>query len=305
MRNKTGDVLPKALYILIIFSVIFLLYVVLSGNYGNFLKSFFEKGVCKESVRSHSRGHIGGIEVFSNVNCPVEYETIEKDEDIKERLAYHMADCWDKYGEGRLKLFSNEVISTEKFCAVCSHIKFDEKTVINAKSFLEYLGDTPAPQKFSGDVFDERTISYYTYLSGYKTEELDLSNPEIGKYDINTDEPYGVLFTYTKKGDLVSVYTLREAVIGAGIGFIAGVTTGVLAPPIKGVPFIGKAVGSGKTVLAMGLVGAIGGAYGAVRLVGVPQQVDSAVVLIPYDEIELQKLNCEIFPVKPSIKKEK
>jgi len=302
MRDEKGEVLPRVLYFLIIFSVIMLLYVVLSGNYGNFLKSFFGKEVCKESVRSHSRGHIGGIEAFLNINCPVEYETIGKDEDIKERLAYHMADCWDKYGEGRLKLFDNQWISTNKFCAVCSHIKFDEKTVINTKSFLKYLRDTPAPQKFSWDVFDERTTSYYTYLSGYETEKLDLSNPEIGKYDINTDEPHGILFTYTKKGDLVSVYTLREAVIGAGIGFIAGITTGA---SIKGVPFIGRAVGSGKTVLAMGLVGAIGGAYGAVRLGGVPQQVDSAVVLIPYNEIELQKLNCEIFPVKPSIKKEK
>jgi len=170
---------------------------------------------------------------------------------------------------------------------VCSYIKFDKKESIDANSFLNYLKETPAPTKFTSDIFKNKKKSYYTYLSGWETEDLDLNEIPIGAYDIVTDEPYGVIFTYTKHGDLLSVYALKTAAIGAGIGIISAST-------MKGIPFIGKVIG-GKFALA---IGALGGSYGALKLWGVPQQIDAAVALIPYDESELQKLDCEIFPVK-------
>lgn len=301
MKNKKGDVIPFILYVLIIFAFIMVLYLLLGGDINAYMKSYFEKLTCKKSVEMHSRLHVGGIEAFSDVNCPVRYKEVKKGSDINHALAFYMAECWDQYGEGRLKLFSNEWISTEKFCAICTHLKFDENKVIDAKSFLQYLKEKPAPIGFTYDVFGNKGVSYYTYLSGYKTEDLDLSNPKLGEYKIDTDKPYGIIFTYTKRGDLVSDYTLKAA----GVGAIIGSTTGeAMVLSIKGIPFIGKAI-SGKAIMAIGLAGVVGGAYAAVRLGGVPQQIDSAVVLIPYDEIELQKLDCEIFPVKPSIKKEK
>lgn len=301
MRSKKGDTIVFVLYVLIIFAVIMVLFVVLSGKYDAFLKKFFRREICKESVRMHSRLHIGGIEAFYDVNCPVEEKTIEKGQDIKAKLAYYMAECWDNYGEGRLKLFDNKWIGENKFCAICSHVKFDEKKVIDAKDFLEFLKNDYVPQEFSIDVFEKKDVPYYTYLTGYKTEELDLSTIPLGEYNIDTSAPYGIIFTYTKKGDFFSMRTLQLAGLGAIIGAIAG-EAAIL--PLKGIPFLGKTI-KGRAALIVGIVGAAGGAYSSVKLGGISQQVDSAVVLIPYDEIELKKLDCEIFPVETGIKKEK
>lgn len=282
------------LYIFVIFGVIFILFVTLTGKYDFFMRNYFDKQLCKESVRTHSRLHIGGIEAFSDVKCPIEDKEIQKDSDINSELAYHLAECWDKYGEGRLKLFSNEWISTEKFCAVCKRLTFRDKEIIDSKEFIQYLQETPAPKEFSSDVFDKQTVSYYTYLTGYQTEELDLSKIPLGEYSIDTNGPYAVVFTYTKKGDLISEYTANIVGFGAIVGAISSTAT---IGSIRGIPFIGKAILGGKTILALGIAGTVGGAYAAAKIGGVPQQVDSAVALIPYNEEDLLRLDCNIFPV--------
>ena len=285
---------------LIIFLILFVVITVFLVNYKSYIQEKIPKKICKESVAQHARLHIRGMDFSTSIKCPVDYRPIGADKDIKSELAYYMADCWDKFGEGRLKLFDEEILSKKNLCVICNHITFKEKTKIDAKDFMDFLKDTPFPSEFDEEDNFEKDASYYTYLSRYKTKDLDTSNIKLGDYNIDTSVPYATVMTYAKKGNLNSFFYTATG-IGAKYGAVLGVIV-LLVAPIPGTRV------TAATLIISGGLGAAGGAStGGFAVAGVgggiTQNWDAGVLLVPYKTIELKKLNCDYLPAEQ--KKEK
>jgi len=253
---------------LIVLAIIFVFYKKIYGG----TEEKVPEVICETSVNTHAAAHIKGIDLSGDINCPTQYRTVKKDEDVKEELAKYMARTWRIFGKGEKKLFDENVLKRDKFCVIYYTLEFeDKKQVFNTKEFIEYLKNTEIAPEFRSIGYDEQgeKIRYYEYLTPFKTKDLDLSRVPMSDSDkIDTSYMYSTIFTYTKKG------AFNELFYKATGGSVA---TGVVL----------------GTVLAGGL--------GASQLGGITQDWDAAVVLYPHDPKALNKLDCTYLPAKQDV----
>jgi len=217
-----------------------------------------KKEICKQEIRAEAMTNVRGADWVSffnrggdrGIQCHTFYEDIKTDDEdeINAKIARHMYDAWDMFHEGRLRLFDAPL--TEKtFCVLTHHIEFKEsaKNAGEVEGFVEYLARTkiPSPTK--------EEMSYLEYLhcfnTQYEMESLDEFPDE--EIVIDTDKDYGIMFVYTKAGNLDSVLSVAA---GAGAGAVGGKKAGAtraVGLTARAIPGAGWAITIGGAILKL------------------------------------------------------
>lgn len=248
-----------------------------------------QKEICKQEIRAEAMTNVRGTEIKSffetggeqGVKCHTFLEEIETDdeEEIKAELVRFMYDAWDMFHEGELDLF-DVGLTDRNFCVLTHHIEFNDNAedVGEVEGFVEYLAENeiPSPAK--------EEMSYLEYLHCYNTRyDVEEVKKEIGGSsrtniaDINTENDYGIMFVYTKAGELDSL--VKGAGITSAIATVAGVTVTVST--------------GGLAVFAIG--GALAGGAGGLITSG-PADWSACVVLFPYTEESINQFDCDYLP---------
>ncbi len=317
----------KAIIIGLVFLIVFLFFL---NSFKNFTETRSTEDICKVSVETMSAqnidlGPLNTIEQIeylfgsktkkaSDIKCPTIYKTIDKKEDkeIMHELAENMRKCWNTFGEGRKKLFEFKK-GDERYCIICHHLDFKKETTISGTEFLKYLKETKIPKIHTqGD-----DITYFKYLQRYRTNEDIFDENKIPQdYNIQTELPYSTVFVYTKRGNWGKIMgTAFGATIGlsastggvlfAQISTTAGIIGGLATGGAGGglIKIAGSSIkditGRVAPIVVLGIVilgTAAGGATGAATGADTTNNWDSAIVLIPYESINLKQLNCTYLP---------
>lgn len=240
--------------------------------------------ICRNSVKLASY-KISGKSVYENLKCPTQYQTIEPtdDEAIKKEVAERMRICWWMFLEGKAELFEEEA---EHFCVVCYVLDFKEKKKI--PGFVNYLSKTDIP--LSSDV------TYYNYLAPHSTSR-ELAEEEINVEQdfIDTNQRYAVVFNYVKPS-YISKLEAGEIGGAAGTGAgVAGLFGGVAL--LNLIPWVNIAT---IPITVIGGAAGVGGFTGFIigYQQGVTADWSASVILWPYTEEEMQRLQCEYAPVE-------
>jgi hypothetical protein len=229
--------------------------------------------LCRKSVDLSSMAHIKGVNVIDTLECPpVDVKITDSKEDaIKRKVADEMADCWYKFG-GNTKELYNRNFGTDKFCAVCSYIKFDGSArdrKING--FIEFLTTKNVKKGYGG--FD-----YMTYLSPGRSKTGQLQSD----MTIDTGQQYAVVYVYDKTGMLDRwTASLTFGTSSGVVSLIAGIVAG--APILPAI-----AIASVATIIGYNVGGAVGTDQAATWR--------SVTVLTPIQGLDT--LKCDMLPVK-------
>ena len=226
--------------------------------------------------------------------CKTEYVNVQKGKEMQ-TISESMAGCWDKYLEGKQRLFETE---DNTYCAFCSVLTFNDKNQISG--LTDYLMQNEAKGK---------NKKYFEYLTDVKiTNDVMqvVENENLKKlYKIDTSKPLAVIFLMSKNiypDSLLKLSAVQTGGIGAIAGGAAGATAvaGLLVYSGVGVCFGGAAVTLGASCVLGGLligigtiVGAAGGG-GAGLMVGSVHDpdIDAKILLVPYTKEDLSKLKC-------------
>ena len=291
-KIKIGDINNNLLRLIILVLVIFTM-VYFVTNLFDVFEEKSQKNICKQAIRAEAMTQFRGkdFSIFdkgggNEVPCPTFYEEITTDDEelIKRQFARHMYDAWDMFHEGRLELFNAR--GQETFCVLTHHIQFDgsASSVGEIDGFLDYLAENKIPRQRLDNV------SYIEYLGCYNTniDEVNLDRLSGHESIINTEQDYGIMFVYSKKG---YVHKVWSALDGAKIGGVVGAVGAALL--IFPEPTITKAVGGALLVLG-GSAG--GGAVGYELGSDVSSDWSACLVLFPYTEEMLSELECDYMP---------
>ncbi|MFO8016171.1 MAG: hypothetical protein R6U32_03640 [Candidatus Woesearchaeota archaeon] len=119
-------------------------------------------------------------------------------EKAKRQLADLMSWCWYMVGEGAIKPFDSDWLSTSKKCFICYTVRFPYlKEPITPRDFLFFLQDE-----------GRKETTYYNYLK-YEEDKL-VESPLVN--EVNSEGVYSVV--YSDPGDKTAV----------NLGFIGGAT---------------------------------------------------------------------------------
>ena len=268
---------------------------------------------CKASVERNARLHLRGIEFPTSVDCPAESLAITDVKTANEKIANSMYDCWYKFGEGKLNLFTDEAT----FCSVCTFI--DVKTDKPVTGLPIYLMENQIPDK-SGRFYSD-------YLTGVNTPKAEQILGELKKNPVVEDKAdgnleggttYATIFVYAKGFD--ELRKLGETLTAKTFENKAGLMFGAL-----GGLTVGTSLAGGSALIGLATVGAVTGPPGWIIvggsiLVGVtvgavigffesPDHPESAslIVLREWDtqkdpekaaDILTDQLGCNYFPAK-------
>ena len=175
---KGGIELKVMLSLILVVAVILVLIVYGRGLF-DFGETYADDAECRQSIQQNANLRLGGFEFSSRINCPFkEIEAAGDDVKIKALVADELYRCWNRWGEGRLELFSAD---EKTFCAVCSVITFEETGEV--KGLLAYLRQ----RIIAGG--DE---TYWEYLTGMSAESTALARFDV----IDRSKPLSIFFTY-------------------------------------------------------------------------------------------------------------
>jgi predicted nucleic acid-binding Zn ribbon protein len=244
------------------------------------------KQACRQSVELRSEKIAEGLAAAGitevPLNCKTEPITISttNEEEIKEKIANAMQECWWMLGEGQLVFFTD--LKERSHCLICSTIEFDEKVQKKIKQveMLEYLSTTVIPGK---------NLTYLEYLSG-ANQPLQLQSEQ--KFNIDTSKKYAVLFI-TGKSDVLEGYlkTTAGGIAGAAVGGAGGAVAG-LGLYLTTLLFIlpGAQVIAAGAIIG-GFAGGLVGAYFGNVWAKATGEYASIVTLLPInDKAEVEKV---------------
>lgn len=176
----------------------------------------------------------------SGGKCPIGYEKIDvtSDQDIKQKLADEMYDCWKMLGEGKIQFVSDSFIK-EQACLPCAIITFDDK--LKGKQITGF-------QNFLSTANTSSGITYMQYFTN--AQEVKTLGDEA---PIDTSKDQVILF---------SIYSASnwKAKIAAGTGAVGGLIIGCKVGAGVGtviVPGAGTIIGCAGGALSGGVITAI------------------------------------------------
>ncbi len=293
MRNKKGDGLfggsiwaGLIIAVVVIFALLFL---------PNLLKketpALAKETVCRESIDANTRGHIRGLTIDNEIDCPTNLNPVAgKTNDEKEKeIAERMRACWSKFGEGKSELFAGNKI----YCSVCDVFKIEDKQ--NVKGLQAYILQTNVPNK---------EFTYMSYFTGYQTEKAQQEvmgklNPvqleAVKNADIDGSKTYAVIFVYAKgKDELNKLFRHATGQTDEGkLGFVIGGGAGVAAGATAGFAVLGLSNPIGWAAIAGGAVFlGVEGIFYALSSDNHPEWA-SFIMLKEYNAQSLKELNCQ------------
>ena len=273
--NKKGmswSVISKFIFALIVIAIIFVLYL----NVGDFLYGTGSKAACQNWVYRNSVSYIkefaGSLESSPCVTTEEVIKKVKDRNELYEKIARNMYDCWDQYGKGESNFYSDIDWGPSNFyCRICSEIKFDNEIKrsfkeIDIDDFEVYLSNNnpPSHKETYSDFFTKAENSkldfgsgsisleqnLYTMFNVYKTSDYSagglfnklvlapLSFIAVGSQipgSGKATKAFGGLVKYTK-------YTTTSAPILSSGGTQIGTTTAKLGTVAKGGGWIGAAI---------------------------------------------------------------
>jgi len=215
--------------------------------------------------------------------------------EFKEELANLMYACWNQMGEGKVDYLPTNYGTEANYCAICNRIYVDESIrnkgwgKISVKEYYAYLADKKTP--------DGKT-TMLNYLHGLSSLDSVFQSLQ-GKvdvdnlyYDFGNKQGYALVTSTAKGGWLTTI--VSAGATAAAVATIVGVSisSGGTATPIIAAIFTKAALISGGTAGAA--AGGIG--FGAT---GPGDTVAMAPAFYPYNEENLEALNCEEFSTLP------
>lgn len=288
MRNKKA--ISAFFQFLIIFVVIIaaaIIYLVWLKDFRIHSENLADYTICKNSNLENAKLRLSidnqNIQQRIGNKCKTEYTTVSKGKEL-DTIARKMAGCWDMYLEGKEELFETE---DNNYCAVCSVLTFDDKEEI--KGLTQYLIEKEIPGN---------NKKYFTYLNNIiVTNDVlqEVENSHINDlHTIDTSKPQAVIFTMYKDaypGSWTGYSSTASAVGGATAGPI--LTTLVV---VTGYGLCSTGVGCLIGAFFVGFAG--GGAIGYAIGSGYDPDMNTKVLLWPYSNEDLSKLDCTILEGK-------
>jgi len=227
--NKKGfewTTISRFIFALIVIALLWVLII----NLGDFLYDSGNKAACQNWVYRNSVAAIKEVAGdLENSPCVTTEETIKNaknENEIYEKLAKNMYDCWDQYGQGESDFYSDiGWADKELYCRICSEIKFEENNnleEINIDNFEIYLNNHHPPN---------HKETYADFFTKSENSKIDFGE---GKISLN-DNLY-TMFTAYKGGDYSKEGFFNNLVL-TPLAFFAGTSQ------IPGAGKIPKAVG--------------------------------------------------------------
>jgi len=298
-KTKKAELTNEQIVILIILIVSFavLLFFLYKLNLGKTTS----KEVCHNSVMLKS-STISKLKETVSLNCDRSYICITEDSDgckemykpeivevknldeIYQKLADEMANCWWMFGEGRVDYIGEDFFIKDNYCSVCSQILFDtslnnikgiDEEKISKDNLYDYMSKTKLPGK---------EITYLEYIFG-TTEISQLK--QLASQQSNLEGTFGDIEVGKQYFNVMGITS--EVGIGwkiaGGVVIVIGLGTGFLFPGlIVGVVIIGGGeVAKGKQPE----IGAI-----IVEGKGIPNKF-MAPTILEADSDKFKALNCE------------
>ncbi len=263
---------------------------------------------CKASVMAYAKlknmpiGDVKGDS--SDIECPTDFVTIEKSTPLSMRrdVADLMYECWNNYGQGKLRLFS---ASDRKFCAVCSVFQFEDKST-KLDRFVSFLMSERIPARLS----DGTRPTYHEYISKVQTSpDVVDATRQIDTQFLSGSQRYTVLFTFYKQSYWSKVKgTLAGAAVGGTIGVATFAVAGVITYFTAGTGAVvaGVIVKAGITtaiVVGTSVGAAVGGVSADGEVFTEGADWDARLIMVPYSVESLKSLGCEELPVSMLDKK--
>ena len=221
-----------------------------------------------------------------------EVEKVDNLDDVYQKLAEEMADCWWMFGEGKIDYIETG-LTKNNYCSICSQIFFDdslkgidkeiEKGLISKDKLYDYLAITKMPRE---------DINYAEYFFG--TNDIQKIKKESGVDtfgDIEIEKQYFVVMGITNEVSTLK-WASAGAVTTAGIIAVVSIFSG---PPGWVIGAI--TLGSGAVVGATSgeeIAGAIEFEIGAlvVQGRGINNQF-MAPTIVEAESEKFKALNCE------------
>ena len=255
--------------------VVLILYMAFLFTYRQGVRDLTDSEICKTSVTSNAFLRYDKISGKIDIKCPTLYVPSDssKKNVVFQTLALSLADTWNEFLEGKSEIFDT---TTDDYCVIRRVIEF--KQANKFQGFFDYLLQNNPPN------IGRPYFTYLTSISVDKGARTLRDNINLKQADvIDTSTPYAAVFVMAKTKNIGKV---EGAEIGAGVlGGLA--TVGVIGSGV-GIPL-------GATIIASGLAT---GSYGGFIL-GSSSAADwtSAMLLVPYNQESLNKLNCIKLPV--------
>jgi hypothetical protein len=209
---------------------------------GDMMSQGYDKQICQTTVVANSKIRVPVAQIQNfDLNCPTRYVTIGLDEityesgksktteDVKckksvlspkgtentpeskrcflntanGKIAGLIFDCWDQFGAGQLRVFSNYNLNRQ--CLVCARVEFkkDVKDMFNLGiapiSLSEYKGSTTNEDY----TLDNYMRSHNPPLHQISYYEFALDQTDVFKmpyYDYSLDKPYAAVFVAMNEG---------------------------------------------------------------------------------------------------------
>lgn len=290
---------PETFGVIAVLMVLLIFMMIFAIKAGTSTNKIVEDSECAKSIKTHTfLIKTTGEGVASDIYCPTKYYTLsgEDADETKNLLAEARKTCWGTWGRGQLNLFKGEGY----YCHICSVIDFKDKGNI-ITGFPEYLANTKVSSALD--------ISYIDYLTSYANEKADPkfvdSFKELSQTGtIDTSKTYSVVFLYAKGDKFIK--DLLEGIgslsfVGTGTTTAGGGLLGIAGGSLAGIAIAGiLGLGTGGTITIVaagaGIIGAVGAYFGWSKA----KEVEwfSTTLLSEYSSENLQKIGCQITPVK-------
>ncbi|MBI4452416.1 hypothetical protein HY637_03230 [Candidatus Woesearchaeota archaeon] len=299
--NRKANMGFRFLVVLVITMVFVLIYTLWLKDYRIFGNNLSDYLICKNSNLESAKLKLKAPlpKPFSNEvlderkgnRCKTEYVTVAESKEL-EIISKKMAQCWDMYLEGKERIFETE---DNNYCAVCSVLEFEDKKQLTG--LTDYLIRQPAQ--------NQQGKTYFQYLTRVKFDkdvQTELENPQLKDLDrLDTSRPLAVIFTMEKNaypGSWTGYSSLRTGTIS---GLAGGVVSGLFVVGVGTCSGLTLGLCGGliilTTTLGAGQFGTMGYAIGSTY----NPDTDTKVVLWPYNNQDLQKLDCTMLEGKDSL----
>ena len=288
MQNKKA--MSEALQFVVIFIVIIaaaIVYFVWLKDFRIHAENLEDYTICRNSNLENAKLR---LKIDNQVlqerignKCRTEYVTVPKRKEL-DIITKKMARCWDMYLEGKEELFETQ---DNNYCAICSVLEFEDEKELTG--LTDYLIEHEAPGK------NKKYMEYFNNIVVTNDVLEETKNSELNiLHTIDTSKQQAIIFT-TYKDPYPRSWTGYSSSASAVGGATAGPILTTLAV-VTGYGLCSTGIGClvGAFLIGAGGGGAVGYAIGS----GYSPDRNTKLLLWPYTESELKKLNCTMFEGK-------
>ena len=222
------------------------------------------KTTCKTSVADSDLMN-KKLKLNPDIICPTYHleSGARSEKDIMKEISKSLYDCWDIFNRGDVNILDWN-IGEKNYCVVCNNLAFDKETKISSRALADYMIANKIPNT---------NLSYADFLANGK--EIDFEKFTNNEF-IDTSETYDTVFTYRREVDYNNPNTMAVAEQLSKAPII----------PINPVSF---QIGIHSRITGF-MLKTFFSSKGAVW--------ESGLSFVPTKSTELQKIGCDIFPLK-------